>query len=169
MNAIGNTELTSNELPGQLEFRVDSTRGWLVFLILVILPLGFLIASLFVSVPNLRLTFSLLSLGWLAWMLILAQRSWNRTDTTTLTVTGQLFTAKGAGLKWSRSATVVVPTSEVKSFGFASGGEDEPSGLYVSCSFWNSKCLLPGLTRQQGNAVAVAIARRFPEIASKMK
>jgi hypothetical protein len=171
MNAIGYTELTARELPDELQFQVDRENGWFLLVAMLTLPVGLLIFSQTFAAPALRIVLALLSVGWLVWSGFFVSRNWGRVDTTTLSVTGQLFIARGAGLEWfqSGSATVQVPASEVTSFGYQTGGEDDPNGLYVSCGFWKNKCLLPGLSRAQVTNIAVAVVRRFPELAAKMK
>ncbi len=170
MNAFGQTEVTSKEITGGLEFQVDHEHGWFLLLAFLALPVVFLGFSLAVSVPTLRAVFSLVSLGFLAWIGLAVWKKWNRVDTTVLSVTGQGFRASGAGLAFFDSHAVeTVPLSEVTSVGYMMGGDNDPSGLYVGCGSWKSKCLLPGLNRAQATAIAVAITRRFPEIGAKRK
>lgn len=169
-SAFGHTELTSRETANGLEFRVDREFGWFMVPLMLAMPVMFLVFSFKIQDTVWRIVFSLITLAFFLWIGFLVSKKWNNIETTTLAVTSQSFVAFGARLKWLKdNATEIVPTNEVTSFGYADGGEDDPSGLYVSSGFWKNKCLLPGLNRQQGTAVAIAIARRFPEIASRMK
>jgi hypothetical protein len=171
MNAFGHTELTVNELPDRLQFRVDREAGWAPAAVLLIVSTGFMIFSLTISVPTLRYTFAAVTAGFFVWIGITLVRNLKKIDTTTLSVTSESLVATGAGLRWlgSGNSTSCVPTAEIRSMGYETGGEDDPSGLYVSCGFWKNRCLLPGLNRQQCTAVTIAIVRRFPEIGSKIQ
>jgi hypothetical protein len=169
VKAFGNTELTTKELPGELQFRVDSELGWFPPVVLLLLGFAFLIWALTMPFLGLKVAFGIFALAEIVFVGIWAARSWKKADTTTLSVTSQNFVATGAGLgaAFSRNGTITVPASEVKTIQYIGGGEDTTSGLYVSSSFWKSYCVLPGLNREQCTAVAVAIAQRFPELGSK--
>ncbi len=104
-----------------------------------------------------------------------AARNWNRIYITRLSVTSQRFEATGDNLAsdwagyYTRPGKVTVAVSDVKSIGYSVGGKYSLSGFWATCGFLTSRCLLPGLNREQATAVAVAIAQRFPEIgAGKM-
>lgn len=107
-------------------------------------------------------------------MAIDALRNWNKLQTTTLSVTSQRLEATGDNLDtnwigvYCRPGKIVVPVSEVKSLGYQVGGRYSLSGFWAVCGFLTSRCLLTGLSSQQCTDVAVAIARRFPEIGAKM-
>jgi hypothetical protein len=94
---------------------------------------------------------------------------------TSLVVDAKYFHARGDRLQadWAgnmtRSGEVIRAAEEIKSFGYGSGADGEPAGLWVFCGLFKSQCLLPGLDRQQATAVTVAITRRFPEYLTKAK
>lgn len=56
-----------------------------------------------------------------------------------------------------------ISTSKITSIDFSSGGENEPSGLYV-WQGWSSTCILPDISREQAESIRNAIANKFPEI-----
>ncbi len=87
---------------------------------------------------------------------------------TKLSVTRLQLTASGRGVGMSpwRSATITVPVAEYDWVGYVPG--DVP-GLYLSRGLIDSKCILPGLTREQAGSVTDAIVRRFPELRAKFE
>lgn len=108
---------------------------------------------------GLKAAFGLFALAEIAGVGIWAARSWKKVDTTTLSVTGQRFEATGDNLdsdlagNYTRPGNLTVPASKVKSIQYVYGGEDSPTGLYVSSSYWKGGCFLPGLNRRQCTAV----------------
>ena len=170
MSAFGHTELTTNELPDELQFRVDTEPGWFPPLLFVLLCFALPLVAWKASPPGDRLVLSLLALGFAVFMGFVTATKWENVATTKLSVTSQNIVATGnfTGSFLSNSQkTITVQVSEVRKIGYQMGGEDTPSGLYVSCGFFKNKCVLPGLNRQQAKAVTEAIQRRFPEIGTK--
>jgi hypothetical protein len=175
MSAPKQPELITKELPDELQFRYehgDRRVGWIVSLVLV--PFIFMFMPLATRAPGFFAIMMSIFLAGGLYIGITAARNWNRVYITTLSVTAQRFEATGDNLKmdWmchaTRRGTIVVPVSDVRGVGYSSGGRGEPCGLYVNCGILRSPCLLPWLSREQATAVAVAIARRFPNLGSKM-
>jgi hypothetical protein len=171
MNAFGHVELTSGETRDGLEFRVDREAGWFPLAVLLVICAGFLAFAFSAGPPAVRSGFAAAAMGLLLWIGFMAARTWGKISTTTLSVTRDRLVASGGGLKSPDfgSSTLTVPVGEIKSIGYESGGEDDPCGLYAACGVFKHRCLLPGLNRQQATAVAIAIVRRFPQIASNAK
>jgi hypothetical protein len=63
-----------------------------------------------------------------------------------------------------KAAKLTVPASAVNWIGYVPG---YAPGLYMSSGLMDSKCVLPGLDREQANSVTSAIAKRFPEMTAK--
>lgn len=172
MTAFGHAELTVKELPDELQFRVNREHGWFM---LVALPAICLFAALVsFAVPDRETGFGIaLTCGFcfLVSAILAAVYLKQGVRTTTLSVTSQLFEAKGAGLGSFLSfgsSRVVIRVPQISAIRYTSG-DDDPSGLEVRCGFWKSKVLLPGLDREQTRTVIDAISRRFPEIGAKVQ
>ena len=178
MNESRRLGLTAKELADELQFCYESERSRILqivvpaILILCALAMAGLLFAFHATVFGVS---SAMFLAAAVWTGIDAARNRNRIYSTTLSVSSQRFEATGDNLKagwlgtFTRPGKIAVPSSEVTSFGYSPGGEDTESGLWVSSSLWRSHCLLPGLSREQATSVAAAIARRFPEIGSKLK
>ena len=53
---------------------------------------------------------------------------------------------------------------EIHRLEYRSGGEDDPTGLYVRLRRWKSICVMPNLNREQTEDIIAAIHRRFPQL-----
>jgi len=173
MSAIRPVDLTTRELKNELQF--CSTRKSSPLMQIVIPGIAFLFL-LRIDVPIFaynKMLFAIMSaillLG-ILWAGINAARNWNRTYITKLSVTSQRFEATGDNLAsdwagyYTRPGKVTMAVSEVKSIGYSMGGKYSLGGFWATCGFLTSRCLLPGLNREQATAVAIAIAQRYPEI-----
>jgi hypothetical protein len=173
MRAFGQTDLTIEELPDELQFRVDSGHGWFMMFAFPGLALAAVLVSLAVPDSGTAFGIALTAGTCLLVSAILTVVSLKQgTRTTTLSVTSGLFEARGAGLGAFYSfgsGRVVVQVVAIRSLGYAPGGDGEPSGFEVRCGSWKGKVLLPGLNRHQTRTVTDAILRRFPEIGSKAR
>ncbi|MGD0786485.1 MAG: hypothetical protein ABR898_00785 [Terracidiphilus sp.] len=177
MTTSGHPAFTAKELPAELQFHVERDSASKTGLLIAGILFSILFFSLFPLVKYSPLTFAACEAIVLAAALVTGiglAKKWNKTLKNSLSVTSQRFEAVGDDLKsdWMGNSTnpgkVIMPISEIKSFGYGMGGEDEPSGFWVDCGFFKSLCVLPGLNREQSTAVSIAIARRFPEIGAKM-
>jgi len=178
MLAFGSLELTTTELPSELQFRVDTQTGGASKMVLYAF---IFLVSIFTFRPLLAIGGVYLAIGLALivaaglWMAIDALRNWNKRQTATLSVTSQRLEATGDNLytNWAgaycRPGKIVVPVSEIKSLGYQPGGRYSLAGFWAVCGFLTSRCLLPGLSRQQCTDVTVAIVRRFPEIGSQIQ
>lgn len=173
MKAFGHVELTTEELPDGLRFRVERTQGWFVPLAAIFTLLGVLLIFAFRHDPGLFFGLAVVAAVGVAGLAIRWAVTRDLIYTTILTVTSQSFIAEGDGIRprWKnrhRSSNLVVPVAGIKKIGYQSGGEDAPCGLYLNCGFFNNSCVLPGLNPVHARAVTTAILRRFPELGPKM-
>ena len=162
MPAFDQIDYTTTERADELRFRVDHTEGLLGRIALPLLLCGVVIFALTLSSSALRIGGASGAAFGLLYVII------NRTrpSATELSVTSRGFAARGymgMGVVPFYSASVNVPAGRVKALVYASGG-DGPGGLHLDCGFWNKRCVLPGLNREQTEAVTAIILRRFPEI-----
>jgi hypothetical protein len=154
VNLFGKSEITTTEISGELRFVVVQPRAW------VAPAVGAVITSLFIwqawrSHSLVIAVCSLIALASLAGTLL-------RGKETVLSVNSEELVSRGnIGKAFSRE--VRVPASEVISLGYDTGGEDDPTGLYVRKS-WGRTCLIPGIDESEATRIATAINSRFPEI-----
>jgi len=163
MSAAHRVRLITQELPDELQFRVEHELGWIA---LAIWPVGFLACEGFARMlpaSNHRLP---LAIGGL--ILLVPLFTIRRHLTWKLSVTGKRFAVSGY---YDPFAVVIyiphnfaIPESRVKWMGY---GEND-RGFYLDCGVWNKECVLPGLTRQQCDTVIAAIARRLPDLAARL-
>jgi hypothetical protein len=153
MPAFGHSELTIKELPDELQFRLDIELGWFGRIALPILLVGLMaltMSPMFRINPIFLICCLAAILALALWMGIHIARS-KRFKTTTLSVTSQRLEASGDDLAMvsfrasNRPGKITVPVAEIKTLEYASGGEDDPSGLWVSEERSKSKCILPGM------------------------
>jgi hypothetical protein len=173
MKAFGQIDLTTNELPDGLQFRVVRMQGWFVPLSAIFLLLGCLLIFAFRYDPGLLFGLAVAASAVVAAVAIGWAVTCQPIYTTTLIVTTQSFTAEGdgLGLGWTAiggSGVVVVPVAEIKKVEYQSGGESDPCGLYLNCGFLKNRCVLPGLNPQHTRIVTDAILHRFPELGPKI-
>jgi hypothetical protein len=177
MTASGHPAFTTKELPAELQFHVERDSGSKGGLLVASILFTIFIFMLFPLAKYSPLTFAACEAIVLAAAVVTGiglAKKWNKILKNSLSVTSQRFEAVGDDLvsDWMGNSTnpgkVVMPVSEIKSFGYGMGGEDEPSGFWVYCGYFKNFCVLPGLKREQCTAVSIAIARRFPEIGAKM-
>lgn len=169
MNAIGTVTITTEETKDELRFRIERHPGWLQK---YVAPAVLSSLIPFLLFPFRRMSYLVLPaalfLGILACVAIM--RRVQPFHSTTLSVTKERFQATGDGLgtDWAgsrnRPGQITIPVAKVRSYGYSMGSEYDPSGFWVSGGSWINACLLPGLNRRHATAVAIAIARRFPEI-----
>jgi hypothetical protein len=171
MEAFGHLELTVQEQPDELLFRIDREYGWAGRVALPAACVAMLMISLFLTDTGMRISLAGVALFMLAvWggvTLFRPASDRSPIQTTILSVTSQRLEASGVldrGTAFGRRSKIVVPASEVRKIAYGMGSEDAEGGLYVAVSFWKSECMLPGLNREQCKLVAERIARRFPEI-----
>lgn len=173
MSAFGLFKLTTHELQDELQFYLRRKPNHARQVVLA----GFLflfMLYIFVTVYSVErpLAFIVLAIALASalWIGISTARNWNRTYITTLSVTSLRLESTGDNLVsdsfgyYTCAGKVTVPVSEIKSIGYSLGGRYSPCGFWATCGFLTSRCLLPGLNREQATAVAVAITQRFPEI-----
>ena len=155
MPASDRTEISTIELPGELQFVVIRQAGWA----------GKLVVPIAVAALAVWLWFS----GNEVFSILVAvvggislSANWAHGPVTKLRVTETELLATG-NLDSVFSKEARVQASEVTSIGYEIGNEDEPSGLYARTG-WSHTCLLPGLNEEEANSVAAAISKQFPEI-----
>lgn len=88
--------------------------------------------------------------------------SFTQGNVTRLAVSEHEIVARGNLNKVSTTA-LTIPASEIKSIGYSTGGEDDPTGLYVYRNL-RSTCVLPGLDREQTEAIILRIRQRYPNL-----
>jgi hypothetical protein len=159
MKARGSRELTTIELPNELRFTVIWHDGWIAWIFRILL-LAFLTFILFTPLPHfLWWQRSALVFFWL----LAASRPllWLREGTSTLRVTSsELFATGNLGKLWSTSTTI--PANEVTWLGFNETGQNM-EGLRIE-GLETDVDALPLLTREQAEAIANTILKRFPSI-----
>ncbi len=157
MPAIGRVDLETRELPDALEFVVTRVTGW------VELVLG---AGLTIFVVGIFWR----SGGAFAWIiaalavfasLYLFLSIWIHRGKTRLLVTSKEISAEGNLHRWF-SSKLHIPTAELKSLKWDSGGEGD-RGLYARRA-WSYDCVLPEISEQQAQSIRDAIANKFPHI-----
>jgi hypothetical protein len=162
MNARGITELTTTELPDELQFQAVRFVGWME---LAVWPTAFLageILAWMMPANSERVCMVICAM-----LLLVPLATMRRILTWRLSVTSQRFEANGCLDQFAILAyiphRVVVPLSKIKSMGYH-GADDH--GFYLDCGMWKKENVLPGLTREQSHQVAVTILRRFPQVGS---
>jgi hypothetical protein len=161
MKARGYFELTTTELPDELQFRVTHHAGWEDWFRRIVPP-AIIVSTFFV--PSFHHIWVYRVLIFFA-MADSRQLDWIRGRTTELRVTSSELVATGNLRKlFSRRATV--PASEVMWLGFDSYGSNQPGFAVEGGEI--GLCVLPGLNREQAEAIADTILRRFPNIRSDM-
>lgn len=170
----GKTTLTIEESPRELRFRADHQAGSFQR---NVLPVLLAVVVLAVGIPIYRVSTSIFLAAFAAdfafyWFL---RKMIKPFESTTLSVDPQRFEATGDSLivTWvrshRRSGQISIPVEEITSFCYRTGTDEEPDGLWVNTGFWKNRCLLPGIDRQKGVSVMVAIVRKFPELAAKAR
>jgi hypothetical protein len=155
-------ELTTTELPDELQFTVVCRGNWVIGIFRMLLPIAPLSFILFAPSPHfswgIRIVLLLFCLIWVSSMNL----SWVHGGTTTLRVTSSGLVAAGnLGKLFSTRATM--PASEVAWLGF-SYLQGVADGLSIESA--ETDIYVPGLNREQAEAVAHKIMQRFPNIRS---
>jgi hypothetical protein len=166
--AWGNATLSVEESAQELHFRVDRETGRIGRQIIPILPPVLLLAFGIPFYTFSAFVFPILMVAALA-IYGLMRKSMKPSTCTTLSVNAQHFkaTGDGVGTRWMGPGEIVVRVEQIRSFSYLR--TDGYDGIWVDSGSWRSKCLLPGIDRQQGMAVVVAIVRKFPELAGKAR
>jgi hypothetical protein len=154
MRAFGKIELTTIDKLGELQFTVVHHEGWFE---LAAGPIFVLLALYFAWELQHAWLFVFGGIGLLSMF-----ASWLHGRKTELRITSNELVAKG-NLRSMFIRTVRLPTSDVTSIGWSSGGEGGDSGLYLKRG-WSSTRVLPGISQQQARGVIDLLSRRFPEI-----
>jgi hypothetical protein len=166
MKARRCAELTTTELPDELQFRVVryvSLRGWIKWFVQS--AIGIIVAALLLAGADRvfgwkdSVGLPLLACIYIGMVAPAILAYWLKGRATELRITSDGLIASGnIGDIFSKQA--VIATSEVFSLGWRSGGL-----LLVREGFWRRPiCVLPGLNEKQGNAVMKSIAGRFPDL-----
>jgi hypothetical protein len=158
MRVFGHVEITTVDLPDELQFRMVREYG--VFNVIFQAALTIYVLwwvwkwqadSVMGLVPSLFAV--IIILGLLA--------NWFHGRTTTLRVTSRELVATG-NLNRMLTTEVRVAAYEMEAIGYHMGGEDEPSGLCTKRG-WKHTCLLPGVSRKQARMITDAISLKFPQ------
>jgi len=154
MPFLSHTDITNVAEPGRLTFRVERERGWLEWAIAIAgISFMFWEAHRFHSI--LWLIFGLVG-GFSLVTGLLA------TGCSELIVTSnQLLVRSNPGRLFSKETSI--STADITGIEYQSGGEDNPSGIYVKHG-WRSQCVLSDLTRHQADEMLDQIFRQFPHI-----
>lgn len=154
MRLRGNNEITTVDLPEELQFRVSHRAGWI---------------ELFLEVAS---TVLLVWAGWKwpnFWLRIGAGAgvlaliaNWLQGRETHLSVTKRELSATG-NLGRPVRTELTLGAAEVKSLEYFVGDEGEPSGLFAMTR-WTRVCLLPCVSEAEANGIVGAIVRKFPQI-----
>ncbi|MGA3372892.1 MAG: hypothetical protein ABSC48_14140 [Terracidiphilus sp.] len=172
MRVRGYTELTTTELPDELQFRVVRhaiLRAWINWVtkrFLSIAPaLALCLLYGFWKDRSVLWAFAGLLTGVFSISVVMFLAHWLHGPTTDLCVTGDELVANGNLRTNILSNRATVPWSEVKILGWAEEGL-----CVVRKGFWGlTTCVLPGLDEEQAKAVRTAISMRFPGIAFKVR
>jgi hypothetical protein len=166
MRARGYAELTTTELPDELQFRVVHHDGWIN---LIAVPIICLFPFYFLWQGWKHRNSWQLVVDFLIFVLLLTNirrpvAKWLHGRATKLTVTSREFVATGNLVRLFTSA-IKMPMSEARKLSYWTwNGSD---GLYVNRG-QSIICLLPGLNESQTKTAINAIFGRFPEIESKV-
>jgi hypothetical protein len=159
MRAREYAELTTTELPDELQFTVVRRTNWVEGIIRMLI-IAFPILILFA--PSAHISWGL-RMFFLFYMIILVSSmnlSWVHGGTTTLRVTSSSLVAIG-NLGKLLSTRATLPASEVTWLGF-SYLQGVADGLSIEGE--EADIYVPGLNREQAEAVADKILQRFPSI-----
>jgi hypothetical protein len=88
--------------------------------------------------------------------------SWLHGKQSILRITANEIIASG-NLARTFTTEVRIPSNEIRSLKWDSGGEDGTPGLYANCG-WNATLLLPYIDEAQAAIIRDAVARRFSEL-----
>ena len=154
MPFLSHTGITTIAEPNRLTYRVERERGWLEWAI-AIAGIAFLFweahrfHSFFWLIFGLVAAYSLVT-GLLA------------TGSSELIVTSnELLARSNLGGLFSKETSI--SAADITGIEYQSGGEDNPSGIYVKHG-WRSQCVLSDLTREQADEILNQIFRQFPDI-----
>jgi hypothetical protein len=150
MPFLTSASLKIEESPNSLVFRIERERGWFERVIALST-----ILFCFWGARNYH------SRIWLAFGLVAIAGTfvdWLQGTETEITVTGAEIDARG-NVNRMFSSEVLIDSAEVTSMGYSTGGEGDPSGLYV-----NGKCIAANISEQLTDQIADRIFRKFPEI-----
>jgi len=154
VNSVGKTTIETFEEPDHLLFVVTRETGWLAIVITCI----FLSAFVFFLWPDHKLFVILAILmslfGWIA--------SFTRGNITRLAVSEREIIARG-NLERAFTDTITIDASEVRTIKYFGGREGDPAGLYIY-HYIHETCVLPGLYREQAEAIIHRIRQRFPNL-----
>lgn len=168
---FGKVNLTIEENPEELRFRADRETGRIARNLVPALPGILLLVCAYPFYSFSAYVFPILLVPAVAiyWFM----HKWIKPfESTTLSVNAQRFQATGDRVKenWTGfylgAGKIVLPVEQITSFLYMNP-DDDPGGIWVNSGWWKSKCMLPGIDRQQGIAVIMAIVRKFPELAGK--
>jgi hypothetical protein len=151
---LGRTEITTIEEPDHLQFVVVRRRGWIS---LVGPPATLLVFALWALMAQ-HYVFAVFS----AVAIFALIANYIRGPVTKLLVSQGELIARG-NLDRTFIDQVKVEASDVKFLGYFMGGENDPSGLYADRG-WRQTCLLPGLNKDEANAIAHTIRSKFPNL-----
>jgi hypothetical protein len=155
MRFLGQTRLSTLELPNELQFEIVRERGWsdtLFWFVIALFPVWLFYQG--------NESFGIVAL--IAELVGLAA-TWVHGPVTRLRVRDDELIATG-NLERTFTDEVHIPTNEVKSIEWGTLGEEGPTGLWVHHG-WRSTCVLPGLDKDQAQRIIASIARHFPGIA----
>ena len=154
MRLRGQNEITTVDLPEQLEFRVLRRPGWVE----TALEIGSLIAICGIAWKWQNLW------AWIAGGagILALVASWLQGRETQLSVTKRGLIATGNLGRLVRTK-LTVDAADVKSLEYFAGDEGDLGGLFV-IKGWTRICLLPGLSETEANRIVGAIIAKFPEI-----
>ena len=161
MKACGYAELTTTELPDELQFRVTYHAGWEDWFRRIVPPV-IIVSTFFVPWFNHIWVYRVLIFLSMAGS---TQLDWIHGRTTELRVSSSALVATG-NLRKLFSTRATVPASEVMWLGFDSYGSNQRGFAVEGGEI--GLCVLPGLNREQAEAVANTILRRFPNIRPNM-
>ena len=152
MKLLGKNQITTIDLPDQIQFVVVREQGLLVLILPPALCLGTILYGWF-SRHWYFIPFGLIGLAYIAvWHL--------RGPVTKLFVTQDQLIAAG-NLERLITSKITIPADEIKYLGFSTGGENQPIGLYALRG-WHETCVLPGLGKKDVMNIADAIHAKFP-------
>jgi hypothetical protein len=151
---LGSADLTTIELPDQLQFVSGYQSGWVDFMAP---PAALFIVFLWAMISHYYLLAWFVVIGYL--LLVLW---WLSTSVTRLFVTPTQLVARG-NLGRTYHAERRVDTEELKTLSYFSGGNDQPPGLYAYHG-WSSTCLIPKVTEVEANIIINAIHAKFPNL-----
>lgn len=152
MKAFRQTLLTTSESTDVLKFRVTQKHGW-----------GDV--CIWLTCAAFAVWWGLHNNDWLVLLVvtvIIFLAEWFYDPTAELTVTEYSLTVNGPTLQ-SVSRQYRIWARDIVLLEYGTGGEGEPSGLYVKHGPMNYTCVLPRISQEQTQVVIDTILRHFPE------